>query len=143
MIGVPYNPDVTIFLLSQSLNASQFNPNVPDAGNFTVHNLLFDTAAKTLIWVDTATNLIVQETAAGGGGGVAVILEGAGTGSSYRCGNSNVSPGNHSTVSGGTFNNGNGNCSTISGGYGNGAFNVFSTVRGGYGNLAFGCRGYI
>jgi hypothetical protein len=67
MIGVPYNPDVTIFLLSQSLNASQFNPNVPDTGNKTTHNLLFDTNAKTLIWVDTKTNLIVQETAAGGG----------------------------------------------------------------------------
>jgi len=67
MIGVPYNPAVTIFLLSQSLNANQFNPNVPDTGNLTNHNLLFDTNAKTLIWVDTKTNLIVQETAAGGG----------------------------------------------------------------------------
>lgn len=68
MIGVPYNPDVTIFLLSQSLNASQFNPNVPDTGNLTTHNLLFDTASQTLIWVNTKTNLIVQETSAGSGG---------------------------------------------------------------------------
>jgi hypothetical protein len=40
----------------------------------------------------------------GGGGGNAVILLGSGTGSSYRCGNSNTSDGNYSTSSGGCGN---------------------------------------
>lgn len=66
MIGVPYNPDKCIFITSQAINANQFDPNVPDAGNLTTHNLLFDTVNNSLIWVDTKTNLIVQETSGGG-----------------------------------------------------------------------------
>ena len=66
MIGIPFNPDRCIFLANQALNANQFDPNVPDSGNITTHTLLFDTISKTLIWVDTKTNIIVQETAAGG-----------------------------------------------------------------------------
>lgn len=61
MIGATFNPDVCIFIATQSLNANQLNPNVPDSGNTTTHNLLFDTDAKSLIWVDTKTNIIVQE----------------------------------------------------------------------------------
>lgn len=66
MIGFPFNPDTCIFLSSQALNSNQFNPSVPDAGNITTHNLLFDTDSKTLIWVDTKTNLIVQESGTNG-----------------------------------------------------------------------------
>lgn len=68
MIGVPFNPDTCIFLSSQALNSNQFNPSVPDAGNITTHNLLFDTVNNSLIWVDTKTNLIVQETSGSGAG---------------------------------------------------------------------------
>jgi hypothetical protein len=67
MIGVPYNPNNCIFITNQALNADQFNPNVPDAGNTTTHNMLWDTANKSLIWVDTKTNLIVFEINGGGG----------------------------------------------------------------------------
>jgi hypothetical protein len=66
MIGGPYNPNDCIFIASQALNANQFNPNVPDSGNLTTHNLLWDTANKSLIWVDTKTNLIVFEIVSGG-----------------------------------------------------------------------------
>lgn len=68
MIGVPFNPDTCIFLASQALNANQFDPNVPDSGNLTTHNLLFDTVNNSLIWVNTKTNIIVQETSGGGAG---------------------------------------------------------------------------
>jgi hypothetical protein len=61
MIGAPYNPDNCIFLASQALNADQFDPHVPNAGNVTTHNLLWDTANSSLIWVDTKTNLIIFE----------------------------------------------------------------------------------
>jgi len=61
MIGVPYNPNNCIFIASQALNADQFNQSVPDAGNITTHNLLFDVVNSSLIWVDTKTNLIVFE----------------------------------------------------------------------------------
>ena len=63
MVGQVYDPSKCIFIATQALNANQFDPNVPDSGNQTTHNLLFDTVAKTLIWVDTKTNIIVQETA--------------------------------------------------------------------------------
>lgn len=66
MIGIPYNPDNCIFIASQSLNANQFNDNVPNAGNLTTHNLLWDVVNNTIIWVDTKTNLIVYEITSGG-----------------------------------------------------------------------------
>lgn len=66
MIGIPYNPNNCIFITSQTLNADQFNQNVPASGNKTTHNMLWDTANRTLIWVDTATNLIVFEIGGGG-----------------------------------------------------------------------------
>ena len=61
MIGAPYNPDNCIFIASQVLNADQFNPNVPDDGNISTHNMLWDAVAGSLIWVDTKTNLIALE----------------------------------------------------------------------------------
>ena len=61
MIGVAFNPDNCIFITNQSLNANQFNPNVPDAGTNEVHTLLYDTVSTSFIWVDTKTNLIVFE----------------------------------------------------------------------------------
>ena len=68
MIGIPFNPNNCIFLASQALNANQFDPSVPDTGNLTTHNLLFDTVNNSIIWVNTKTNIIVQETAGGGAG---------------------------------------------------------------------------
>lgn len=68
MIGVPFNPNNCIFIATQALNANQFDPNVPDSGNLTTHNLLFDTVNNSLIWVNTKTNIIVQETSGGGAG---------------------------------------------------------------------------
>lgn len=67
MIGIPYNPNNCIFITSQALNADQFNPNVPDAGNITTHNMLWDTVNKSLIWVNTKTNIITLEISGGGG----------------------------------------------------------------------------
>jgi hypothetical protein len=67
MIGVPYNINTCIFITSQTLNADQFNSNVPNSGNSSTHNMLWDTANKSLIWVDTKTNLIIFEIAGGGG----------------------------------------------------------------------------
>ncbi len=72
MIGIPFNPNNCIFIASQALNANQFDPDVPDTGNLTTHNLLFDTVNNSLIWVNTKTNIIVQETS---GGGAGVIYE--------------------------------------------------------------------
>jgi len=66
MIGIPYNPNNCIFITSQALNANQFNPNVPDTGNLTTHNMLWDTLNQSLIWVDTKTNLIALEISGGG-----------------------------------------------------------------------------
>jgi hypothetical protein len=66
MIGFPYNPNVCIFIANQTLNADQFNDNVPNAGNTTTHNLLWDTSSNSMIWVDTKTNLIVYEITGGG-----------------------------------------------------------------------------
>jgi hypothetical protein len=74
----------------------------------------------------------------GSGANNAVILLGSGTGSSYRCGNNNISSGLFSTVSGGCGNSASGYSSTISGGYGNTASNYSSTISGGYGNTASG-----
>ena len=68
MIGIPFNPNNCIFITSQALNANQFDPNVPDTGNLTTHNLLFDTVNNSLIWVNTKTNIIVQETSGSGAG---------------------------------------------------------------------------
>lgn len=73
MIGAPYNPNTCIFIASQALNADQFNPNVPDAGNITVHNLLFDTSSNLFLWVDAKTNLIVFESAGGDSVGIAEV----------------------------------------------------------------------
>jgi len=70
MVGLNFNPDSCIFITSQAVNANQFNPSVPDTGNLTTHNLLFDTDSQTLIWVDTKTNLIVQEVGTGTNGWV-------------------------------------------------------------------------
>jgi len=67
MIGIPYNYNNCIFITSQTLNADQFNSNVPNAGNITTHNMLWDTVANSIIWVDTKTNLIVFEITSGGG----------------------------------------------------------------------------
>ena len=67
MIGAPFNPANCAFIASQSLNANQFDPSVPDTGNTTIHNLLWDFVANKLYWVDAKTNLIKQELAAGGG----------------------------------------------------------------------------
>jgi hypothetical protein len=61
MIGTVFNPSNCCFLSSQALNSNQFDPNVPDTGNLTTHNLLWDFVANTFIWVDTKTNLIVKE----------------------------------------------------------------------------------
>jgi hypothetical protein len=66
MIGGSYNPNDCIFIASQALNANQFNDNVPDTGNLTTHNLLWDTINEALIWVNTKTNLIVFEITGGG-----------------------------------------------------------------------------
>ena len=63
-----YNPDNCVFLLSQSLNANQFNNNVPDANNLVPHNLLWDLVANKLIWVNTLTNEIVKELGGGNSG---------------------------------------------------------------------------
>ena len=77
----------------------------------------------------------------GGGANNAVILLGAGTGSSYRCGNSNDAKSTYGTVSGGATNIDNGGCGhTISGG----VFNTISgayhnTISGGYFNTSSGC----
>ena len=65
MIGIPFNPDTCIFIANQALNANQFDQNVPDSGNLTTHSLLFDTVHNSLIWVNTKTNIIVQETSGG------------------------------------------------------------------------------
>jgi hypothetical protein len=72
MIGVPFNPNNCIFIANQALNSNQFDPNVPDTGNLTTHTLLFDTVNNSLIWVNTKTNIIVQETS---GSGAGVIYE--------------------------------------------------------------------
>lgn len=69
MIGVPYNPEQTCFLLSQSLNANQFDPNVPDSTNLVPHNLLWNFVENKLQWVRTRDNIIVRELSGGGGGG--------------------------------------------------------------------------
>jgi hypothetical protein len=61
MIGVPYNPAQCCFLLSQSLNANQFDPNVPNTG-VTPHNLLWNFVENKLQWVETLVGgIIVQE----------------------------------------------------------------------------------
>jgi hypothetical protein len=71
-IGFPYNPDQCCFLLSQSLNANQFDPNVPDTGVLTPHNLLWNFVENKLQWVETLIGgIIVQEL--GGGGGAAPV----------------------------------------------------------------------
>jgi hypothetical protein len=73
MIGVPFNPNNCTFLASQALNANQLNPNVPDTGNLTTHNLLWDFVENKMYWVDTKTNLIVQELSSGGSIGIAEV----------------------------------------------------------------------
>ena len=65
MIGQPFNPDECCFLLSQSLNANQFNPNVPDTENLIPHNLLWNFVENKLQWINAKDNLIVQELGAG------------------------------------------------------------------------------
>jgi len=84
-------------------------------------------------------------TGGGGGGGNAVILLGAGTGSSYRCGNNNCACGDFSTVSGGygnTDNQGivqqgqNSNYSVIAGGLCNQSFGTANVVSGGICNTS-------
>lgn len=61
MIGSPYNPNQTCFLLSQSLNANQFDPSVPDTENLVPHNLLWNFIENKLQWVRTRDNIIVRE----------------------------------------------------------------------------------
>jgi hypothetical protein len=98
MIGTPYNPDNCTFLASQALNANQFNPNVPDTGNLTTHNLLWDFVENKMYWVDTKTNLIVQELSSGGTSiGIAEVdVTFVNTGANYfaRFGGLNVISGN-------------------------------------------------
>lgn len=61
MVGQPYNPDNCAFLSSQSLNANQFNPNVPYSTNNTTHLILWDFVEKKILWVNSQTNLIESE----------------------------------------------------------------------------------
>lgn len=61
MVGQPYNPDNCVFVSSQTLNANQFNGNVPFSTNNTTHNILWDFVEKKLYWVNTLTNLIESE----------------------------------------------------------------------------------
>lgn len=68
MIGAPFNPANCCFIASQAFNANQFDQSVPDTGNTTMHNLLWDFVANKFYWVNAKTNIIVQEL--GGGGGV-------------------------------------------------------------------------
>lgn len=117
---------------------------------------------------ETGWSLTINNIASGGGVSNAVILLGAGIGSSFRCGNNNLANGSYSTVSGGCGNTSSGHYSTISGGIlnttsglaskiGGGAINTtsgdasvigggycntascsFSTVSGGYCNISSG-----
>lgn len=61
MIGFPFNPNECAFMLSQSLNANQMDPNVPDTENLVPHNLLWNFVENKLQWVRTRDNIIVQE----------------------------------------------------------------------------------
>lgn len=61
MVGQPYNPDNCAFLSSQSLNANQFNTNVPYSTNNTTHLILWDFVEKKILWVNSQTNLIESE----------------------------------------------------------------------------------
>ena len=65
MIGQPFNPAECCFLLNQSLNANQFDPNVPNTDNLIPHNLLWNFVENKLQWVNTRDNLIAQELGAG------------------------------------------------------------------------------
>lgn len=61
MIGQPYNPNECAFLMNQSLNANQFNDNVPNASNSTNHIVLWNFAESKLLWVNSLTGLIEYE----------------------------------------------------------------------------------
>jgi len=66
-IGFPFNPGQCAFISSAALNSNQFDPNVLDTDNLTPHNLLWNFVENKLQWVDTKTNIIVQELGGGGG----------------------------------------------------------------------------
>ena len=68
----------------------------------------------------------------------AIMIIGAGAGSTERCGLLNSANGNYSTISGGFQNINNGFASTISGGKYNCSDCAYSVVGGGYQNCAFG-----
>ena len=61
MVGQPFNPNNCAFLANQAFNANQFDSNVPNSGNTTVHTVLWDFIAGKLYWVDAKTNLIQYE----------------------------------------------------------------------------------
>ena len=61
MVGVAFNPNNCVFLANQALNAGQFNSNVPDSANTTVHTVLWDFIAGKIYWVDAKTNIIQYE----------------------------------------------------------------------------------
>ena len=61
MIGQPFNPNQCVFLLSQALNANQFDANVPDSENLIPHNLLWNFIENKLQWIRTIDNIVVRE----------------------------------------------------------------------------------
>ena len=61
MVGVAFNPNNCAFLSNQAFNANQFDTDVPNAGNTTVHTVLWDFIAGKIYWVDAKTNLIQYE----------------------------------------------------------------------------------
>lgn len=66
-IGFPFNPDQCAFISSAALNSNQSDPNVLDTDNLTPHNLLWNFVENKIQWVNTLTNIIVQELGGGGG----------------------------------------------------------------------------
>jgi hypothetical protein len=85
-------------------------------------------------FVCVGTNKVLVNTAPPSGGGI--IILGAGTGSTVRCGLSNTTSGACSTVSGGTLNTASGLTSTVGGGLGNNASGFVATIGGGFCNTA-------
>ena len=91
---------------------------------------------NALVW-DPATKEVKQRAISGGGS--SIIIQGSGSGSSYRCGNDNTASANYSTVSGGRYNIASaGQYSTISGGRCNNVSRFGSVVAGGYCNTSSG-----
>jgi len=70
MIGIPFDSEQCAFIASAALNSNQGDSAVPDTNNLRPHNLVWNFVENKLQWVDTLSNLIVQELAGGGGSAI-------------------------------------------------------------------------